>query len=132
MADKKTRRIPKHIGGVKIPKDVRRQGEALIDTVVAGANSPAGREMIAGALAMAATAATAAMAKGRADRAAAAAPPPPAAPVPPATAYDGAEQPPRDARPALPPEVSQVIDTVAGGVERWATDFARSLGRPRS
>ena len=52
-------RIPKEIGGVKVPKEARRAGEALIDK----ANSPAGRQALASGLAMAATVAAAAAAR---------------------------------------------------------------------
>lgn len=57
--DKKGFRIPKEIGGIKVPKEARRAGEALIDK----ASSPAGRQMLASGLAMAATAAAAAAAR---------------------------------------------------------------------
>jgi hypothetical protein len=52
---KKGFRIPKEIGGFKVPKEARRAGEALIDK----ANSPEGRQALASGLAMAATAAAA-------------------------------------------------------------------------
>lgn len=64
--DKKGFRIPKEIGGIKVPKEARRAGEALIDK----ASSPAGRQMLASGLAMAAAAAAAAARQGR-DHAAA-------------------------------------------------------------
>lgn len=53
--DKKGFRIPKEIGGVKVPKEARRAGEALIEK----ARSPEGRQVLASGLAMAATAAAA-------------------------------------------------------------------------
>jgi hypothetical protein len=53
--DKKGFRIPKEIGGVKIPKEARRAGEAILEK----ANSPEGRQMLASGIAMAATAAAA-------------------------------------------------------------------------
>ncbi|QNE31742.1 hypothetical protein F1C10_07205 [Sphingomonas sp. NBWT7] len=52
---KKGFRIPKEIAGVKVPKEARRAGEALIEK----ANSPAGRQALASGIAMAATAAAA-------------------------------------------------------------------------
>lgn len=52
-------RLPKEIGGVKVPKEARRAGEALIEK----ANSPAGRQALASGLAMAATVAAAAAAR---------------------------------------------------------------------
>ncbi len=58
---KKGKRIPKRIGGMKIPKELRQAGEALLDK----ANSPAGREIIASGLTMAAAAASAAAIKHR-------------------------------------------------------------------
>lgn len=57
--NKKGFRIPKEIGGIKVPKGARRAGEALIDK----ANSPEGRQMLMSGLAMAATAAAAAAAR---------------------------------------------------------------------
>lgn len=65
----KKRRIPKEIAGVKIPKDLRRQGEALIDA----ANSPAGRTLLLSGLA---TVVTSAMAKAARPAPPLAAPPP--------------------------------------------------------
>ncbi|MFW2851866.1 hypothetical protein ACM61V_08045 [Sphingomonas sp. TX0543] len=59
---KKGKKIPKKIGGVKIPKELRHAGEALLDK----ANSPAGRELLASGLTMAAAAAAAAAMKQRA------------------------------------------------------------------
>lgn len=57
--DKKGFRIPKEIGGIKVPKEARRAGEALIEK----ASSPAGRQAIASGIAMAATAAAAVAAR---------------------------------------------------------------------
>lgn len=57
MAKKKPKKgkLPKEIAGIKIPKEVRKTGEALIAT----ANSPAGRELLkSGAAAMIAGLAT--------------------------------------------------------------------------
>lgn len=59
-------KLPKQVLGVKVPKELRRAGDQLIQT----ASSPQGREMIAGALTMAAAAATAAVTQGRARAAA--------------------------------------------------------------
>lgn len=67
---KAKRRIPKHVGGIKIPKDLRRKGEELLDRV----DTPAGREMLATGIGLAATAAVAAMAKKSAKAHPAAAP----------------------------------------------------------
>jgi hypothetical protein len=86
---KKTKKakLPKEILGIKLPKEVREAGGALLEK----AQSPQGREMLAAGLTMAAAAAATAMANGRARREAAAAerpvPPTPetpdAPPVPP-------------------------------------------------
>lgn len=46
-------RIPKKVAGVKVPKEARRAGEALLEK----ASTPQGRQAIASGLAMAATAA---------------------------------------------------------------------------
>jgi len=54
---KKKKRIPKTIGGVKLPKELRRAGENIIDQAVTAANSPQGKAMIAAGLSMAAAAA---------------------------------------------------------------------------
>lgn len=62
-------KLPKAIGGVKVPKELRQSGEALL----AKANSPAGRQMIASGLTIAAGAAAAAIARRQS--------PPPAAPT---------------------------------------------------
>jgi hypothetical protein len=72
----KTAKLPKEVLGVKLPKEVREIGGALLEK----AQSPQGREMLAAGLTMAAAAATAAVAKGRAKREAAAAPEAPRAP----------------------------------------------------
>lgn len=52
-------KIPKEIGGIKVPKEARRAGEALIEK----ASSPAGRQALASGLAMAASMAAAAAAR---------------------------------------------------------------------
>ncbi len=56
---KKGFRIPKEIGGIKVPKETRRAAEAVIEKV----RGPEGRKMVASGLAMAATAAAAMAAK---------------------------------------------------------------------
>lgn len=70
-AGKKKGRLPKEVLGVKVPKELRKAGERVLEQ----ANSPQGREMIAAGLTMAATAAVAALAKDRAKPQAAAAEP---------------------------------------------------------
>jgi hypothetical protein len=64
MAKKKAKKLPKTIGGVKIPKKVRKQGGELLAKV----NTPMGRELLAAGL----VAAGAAMAKREETRKAAA------------------------------------------------------------
>jgi hypothetical protein len=71
----KKAKLPKEVLGVKLPREVREVGGALLER----ANSPQGREMLAAGLTMAAAAATAALARGRANRAADPAAPQPAA-----------------------------------------------------
>lgn len=87
---KKAKRIPKRIGGVKLPKELREKGEALLDrgeALLAQANTPAGREVLTAGLTMAAAAASAAIVNAGRERAkaaeAAAAPEPAAPPTPP-------------------------------------------------
>lgn len=84
--DKKKRRIPKEIGGVKVPKELRQTGEAIIDTVLTRVNSPEGKAMIAGGLSMAATALMAAAERQRAK-------PKPEAKAQPDAANDPAQTP---------------------------------------
>lgn len=55
-APKRKKRIPKEIAGFKIPKDVRKAGEKLLDK----AATPEGRKAIASGIGMIATAAIAA------------------------------------------------------------------------
>lgn len=62
-ADKKGR-IPKKVGGVKLPRELRKGAGKLVKL----AASPVGRELIAAGLGMVATAAAAAVEKDRARR----------------------------------------------------------------
>lgn len=78
---KKTK-LPKEVMGIRLSKEVREVGGALLDK----ANSPQGREMMVAGLTMAAAAATAAVAKGRAKRETAASPTPANAAMSPDTA----------------------------------------------
>lgn len=99
----KKAKLPKEVLGVKLPKEVREVGGALLEK----ANSPQGREMLAAGLTMAAAAATAALAKGRAERAAKPdAPCPPEAPVPPVPPV-----PPVSPVPPVPPVPPQGTQT---------------------
>ncbi|MDR6787813.1 hypothetical protein J2Y58_001165 [Sphingomonas sp. BE138] len=61
MAKKKKGKLPKEVLGVKVPKELRKAGEKLIEQ----AQGPAGRQAIAGALtAVAGAAVTAALSRG--------------------------------------------------------------------
>ncbi|MGU3392241.1 hypothetical protein [Sphingomonas sp. M1A8_2b] len=60
-------KIPKQIGGMKVPKELRKKGEALIEK----ASTPQGREAITAGLAMAATVAVAAIERQRTKQTAA-------------------------------------------------------------
>lgn len=105
MAKKDGVKIPKRVGGVKLPKELRKRGEALI----AQAQSPEGRAAIAkGVSVVAGLVATAAAAKA-AKPATAPAPTPLKAvpPVPP----PGAETPPAD---AIAQAVNAGVEAVLG------------------
>lgn len=111
----KKAKLPKEVLGVKLPKEVREVGGALLEK----ANSPQGREMLAAGLTMAAAAATAALAKGRAERAAKPdAPRPPEVPVPPV--------PPGSAGSSCPAGAARLARPAAGHA-----DAARSAGDRR-
>ena len=73
---KAKRRIPKQVGGSKIPKQLRKKGEELLERV----DTPMGREMLATGIGLAATAAAAAIARKSAKPQAATAPDVPAKP----------------------------------------------------
>ena len=94
--DKKQKKakLPKEVMGIRLPKEVREVGGALLEK----ANSPHGREMLAAGLTMAAAAASAAVAKGQAQRVAAKAPFPAPGPGP-----SAAGAPPAPPEPPQPP-----------------------------
>lgn len=94
-------KIPKHIAGFKLPKDVRRTGEALI----AQAKSPAGQAAIAKGLTLAAGLATAAAE--RSARAKGLTPKP-------GESGEGTAPPP--AAPLDPAKVAEAVGTVADAV----------------
>lgn len=107
---KKGKRIPKTIAGVKLPKDLRKAGEKLLDE----AQKPEVQAKIAGVLTMAAGAVAAAAAKKRAAEAARPAEPP-QAPIPP--------EPPRPPRPGDPgtrtaPDPQAVADAIGQAAEQ--------------
>jgi len=104
--------------------------------------TPAGRQVIAAGLMMAANAITAKDARGTAPRPPE--PPKPAAapesssPPPPESSSQSRREsaatgpfagdtatPPKSDAPALPPELSKVIDSVAAGIERFAAGFTK-------
>ena len=104
--------------------------------------TPAGRQVIAAGLMMAANAITAKDARGTAPRPPeppkpaatpeSSAPPPPESPSqsPRESAATGpfagdTATPPKSDAPALPPELSKVIDSVAAGIERFAAGFTK-------
>ena len=95
-------KIPKEIGGVKLPKELRRKGEALI----AKAATPEGRAAIAKGLTVAATLATLAVERGKKARADAPKPQPAASP-----ANDAAPPQPLDAD-----RIAETVNTVADAV----------------
>ena len=100
-------KIPKHIAGIKLPKDVRRKGEALI----AQATSPAGQAVIAKGLTMAAGLATAAAARSQQARA--------ARPLTPDESGEGGPSPapaPAPATPVDPAKIVEAVTTVANVV----------------
>lgn len=98
-------KIPKQIAGFKLPKDVRKTGEALI----AQAKSPAGQAMFAKGLTMAAGFAT--MAAARSAQAASASAPKPA------ESAEGVVPPsPAPAAPLDPAKIVETVNTVAEAV----------------
>ncbi|BCA64099.1 hypothetical protein HMP09_3333 [Sphingomonas sp. HMP9] len=105
MAKAKTIKIPKTIGGVKLPKELRKTGNALLEK----ANSPEGRQVIASGMAMFATAAMAA----RSQAAKAPAPEPAAAPAP-APAAPSAADATADAKAAPSPAADAARGAAAG------------------
>ena len=111
---KKAKRIPKTVAGVKVPKELRKAGEKLLDQ----AQRPETQAKIAGVLTMAAGAVAAAAARKRA------APPfsPPSAPPAP-----DAPQPPH--RPGEPgttraaPDAQVVADAIGQAAEQVLSRF---------
>lgn len=92
---KKKKRIPKTIGGVKLPKELRRAGEKIIDQAITTANSPQGKAMIATGLSMAAAAAMKAAEAKAAERATSSAAEKDKAAEKPAPANDARSETPR-------------------------------------
>lgn len=90
-------KIPKHIAGFKLPKDVRKTGEALI----AKASSPAGQAAIAKGLTLAAGLATVAAARTAQARA-----------PDPAESAEGATPSPAPAPTPPPIDAAKVVEAV--------------------
>lgn len=106
-AKPKKGKLPKEIAGIKIPKELRKTGEALIAT----ANSPAGRSMlISGATAVMATMAARMRSAGQPGTTPHTAPPPPAAPRAPETNDNG--QPGYDAEAAGAQVARRIIEVI--------------------
>ena len=106
--DAKQGRIPKHVGGVKLPKELRRRGEALI----AQAQSEAGRAAIMqGVSVVAGIAASAAQAAAARAQATQTQPRPEAAVAEPAAPSAAASVPPGD---AIAKAVTAGIDAALG------------------
>lgn len=121
---KKKKRIPKTIGGVKLPKELRRAGEKIIDQAVTAANSPQGKAMIATGLSMAAAAAM----KAAEAKAAKPAAEKPAAEKP---AEKSAEKPPEKPAPANDARTEESRQAGVGGIDGDAIGQAveQMLGR---
>ena len=104
--DKTKKRIPKTIAGVKLPKDLRRTGNAIL----AKAATAEGQAMIAGGLSIAAAAIAASSQRAR----------------PAASPATGASEP--SAAPTGIPDPQALADAVGSAVEGV---IARFLSRPR-
>ncbi len=100
-------RLPKEIAGFKLPKELRKSGDALIEK----ANSPEGRQAIASGLAMVGGLVAANAAR---KQAAAAATPAPEATKPEPAAAKTAEAPPAPGKPGIDPQhISDQIGAAA-------------------
>ena len=106
MAKTKKVKLPKSVGGVKIPKELRRKGETLIGGAIDAANSPRGREMLAMGFAAVATAAAAKAAKGHGET-----PKPSKAPTPPEPATPG--------HAGIDANVDQVVEAVSAAANAF-------------
>jgi hypothetical protein len=122
---KKKKRIPKEIGGVRLPKELRRTGEALIDH----ASSPQGRQAIAAGLTF-----LAGLAANRAGRSESVPPEPSGRPEPPVTpeppippAPPVPPVPPLAPKPGAdtPPDMSQMVDAMSSAANAFMSAFLR-------
>ena len=111
MAKHGKRRIPKQVMGIKIPKDLRKRGEALIDA----AGSPEGREVMAGVMGIAATAMAAIAAKNAARAATGEAGAAEKTAVPPIPPQPERHDPPRGT--TREPDFQNIADTIGRNVE---------------
>lgn len=103
-------KLPKEVAGVKLSKEVRRKGEALI----ARAASPEGRAALAKGLTVAATLANLAVERGKA--AAGDAKPPAQSPRTAAAPAHDTAQPSGGTAPIDPAKVAEAVSTVADAV----------------
>lgn len=109
--DKKQKKakLPKEVLGIRLPKEVREVGGALLEK----ANSPHGREMLAAGLTMAAAAASAAVAKGKAQRQATR----PTPPAPDGPAADASTPPPGAQGTQTQPDPQAIAEAVGKAAE---------------
>jgi hypothetical protein len=114
----KKKRIPKTIAGVKLPKELRRAGEKVIDQV----QRPETQAALAGALSLAAGAiATAAKSRTAHPPEPPVPPVPPAPPVPPVPPHAAvpphSPEPPRPGEGGIHPDkVGEMVGEIVGGV----------------
>ena len=101
----KTAKIPKRVGGFKLPKEVRRKGDALL----ARAASPEGQAALAKGLTVAASLATAAAERSKRAHAA-------VSPGPGESAEGAAGAGPSPTPPVDPAKVVEAVQTVANEV----------------
>ena len=112
---KKTKKakLPKEVLGIRLPKEVREAGGALLEK----ANSPQGREMLAAGLTMAAAAATAAVAAGRTKREGTAERPGPPAPPTPGAAPETPRTPESPQGTQTQPDPQAIAEAVGKAAE---------------
>jgi len=112
---KKTKKakLPKEVLGIRLPKEVREAGGALLEK----ANSPQGREMLAAGLTMAAAAATAAVAAGRTKREGTAERPVPPAPPTPGAAPETPRTPESPQGTQTQPDPQAIAEAVGKAAE---------------
>ena len=109
----KKAKLPKEVLGIRLPKEVREAGGALLEK----ANSPQGREMLAAGLTMAAAAATAAVAAGRTKREGTAERPVPPAPPTPGAAPETPRTPESPQGTQTQPDPQAIAEAVGKAAE---------------